>query len=135
MATKLTKTQINYFEQRLSITERRALAAFCEANPQREELTKEEKLSQISRGVAQLKEIHPDKCYSLRLLEAFDYEDEDVIEAFNAAMEATWEKAKLKVSREKTRLLDDIVLGHIEPDEAVAKLENFLNLPAVSQTS
>lgn len=124
----LTKTQINYFKDRMQAIEHRLkLQMYDKDFKAIPKPPQEERFAAIVNGTAKLKEsaIDPDNCSNWRLLDAFEFPGDDERETLNRYFTSVHHIIVDAVRTRSTYLIDEFVLGRIAPDEALAALENY----------
>lgn len=125
----LNKAQINYFIGRVDDVEKFKLRELDEGIhlPEIPDLSREERLGQIRLGKAVLKEaITHDNCFHSSLLNAFEYEGEDVIDAKKLQRTERAVKIAGDIKRFALSLRDRFVLHEFKTkDEIESALKEF----------
>jgi len=124
----MNKTQISYFEERMSRIQRSILERLEKELPLRAKPDKVELAGLIASGKARFKEemfTGPNCPSSIYLFDAFEFPGEEDRQAFNSARATEQAKIVAKIKEECRKLIDQFVLERITFEEAAAKLEGM----------
>lgn len=120
----LTKTQINYFKDRIQSLLNTCQWNLSERLPFEDNLTREEKLGLILSGKVQVRDdLNVDSCSRFYFLDAYYFPTDDAVKTRNAAIAARRGQVMVRLKAQAERLTDQFVLGRVTPEEAIEKME------------